>query len=105
MIDLFNLFRQTLVEAKAATEGSGGRLYFVYLPARDRYDREGPGPNPDRDRVLEIAREVGLPIINVDQAFKTHGDPLGLFPFRYGVHYNERGHELVGQTILAYLSR
>jgi hypothetical protein len=105
MVDLFESFRQTLIEAKRFTEQSGGRLYFVYLPSRDRYASEGPGPNPDRERVLEIVREVGLPIIDIHPAFVNRGDALALFPFRYGPHYNEQGHRLVAETILAGLSR
>jgi hypothetical protein len=105
MADLFESFRQTLLEARRFTEQSGGQLYFVYLPSRDTYSPDGPGPNPDRTRVLEIAREVGLPIIDVHPAFADHGDALALFPYRYGPHYNEQGHKLVAETILAGLPR
>lgn len=104
LVDLFASFRETLAEAKRFTEQSGGRMYFVYLPSRDRYYSQGAGPSPDRERVLEIVREVGLPLIDVHPAFAKQGDALALFPFRYAAHYNEQGHRLVAETILARLA-
>jgi hypothetical protein len=65
----------------------------------------GPGPNPDRDSVLNIARDIGLPIIDLASVFARHADPLGLFPFRLADHYNEEGHRLAADTILAHLPR
>jgi hypothetical protein len=105
MAGLFDAFRRTLLEAKRFTEQSGGRLYVVYLPSREMYRPQGPGPNPDRAGMLEIVREVGLPLIDIHPVFVDHGDPLALFPFRYGAHYNEEGHRLVAETILAGVSR
>jgi hypothetical protein len=104
MAGLFAAFRETLLEAKKLSDQAGGRLYVVYLPSRDTYLAQGPGPNPDRERLLEIVRAVGLPVIDIHPAFVNHGDPLGLFPFRYGAHYNEQGHALVAETILASVS-
>jgi hypothetical protein len=105
LIGTFNLLRQTLLEAKALAAKQRATLYFAYLPARDRYDSSGAGPNPDRDTVLNIAKDIGLPIIDLGPVLAGHADPLGLFPFRLADHYNEEGHRLVADTILAHLTR
>jgi hypothetical protein len=101
--ELTRLLETTLRAAQQDVESWGGRLYFVYLPSRDRYDHR-QGPNPDRDAVLARAAAVGLPIIDVARAFTASADPMGYFPFRTADHYNEAGHELVAQTVLSHLS-
>jgi hypothetical protein len=103
--DTFNLFRQTLLRAKTLTEEQGGTLYFVYLPARDRYVRNGSASNPDRQTVLKIVSDIGMPVIDIDASFAKHPDPLGLFPFHLASHYTEEGHQLVADAILARLPR
>ena len=50
---------------------------------------------------------VGMPVNerDVSNTFDQHGDPLALFPFRRPGHYNESGHRLVADAVLAALSR
>jgi hypothetical protein len=93
-----------LLEAKTSTSAWGGRLYFIYLPSRYRYDPTGPGPQPDRDRVLQVATTVGLPIIDIHEIFKVQRDPMSLFPLRRASHYNEEGHRLVAEEVLRNIS-
>ena len=33
------------------------------------------------------------------ELFEKHKDPLSLFPFRIGSHYNKKGYQLVAKTI------
>jgi hypothetical protein len=97
-----DLLNEILMEAKRTTEEWGGSLHFVYLPAWTTY--AGSGPSPHRAVVLETARRVGLPIIDIHEIFQAHSDPLALFPFRLAHHYNEEGQRLVGQEVLRALS-
>jgi hypothetical protein len=92
-----------LTEARDSVSGWGGRLYFVYLPQWHTYAPK-PLPNPDRDRVLQIVGELGLPVIDVYKTFANHEDPLALFPFRIMHHYSEEGYRLVGQDVLRGIS-
>jgi len=85
-----NLLHDVLIEAKTMISGWGGKLYFVFLPQWERYV-PGLEPNPDRDRVLEAAKKAELRIVDIHEAFLRQPDPAGLFPFRLGGHYNERG--------------
>jgi hypothetical protein len=100
--EFLSLLNDILVEAKSSTEEWGGRLYFVYLPSWTTYAFPND-PNTYRGRVLETARQVGLPVIDTHEVFQAHPDPLSLFPFRVGHHYNDEGHRLVGQTVLRAL--
>jgi hypothetical protein len=54
----------------------------------------------NRDEVLTIVRDVGIPLVDLDPTFQVHGDPLSLFPFRRAGHYNEVGHRLVAEAVL-----
>lgn len=93
------LFKEVLQSAKDRAERGGGKLYFVYLPAYERYGRRGY-PDQAYARVKEVVAEVGLPFVDVRQAFDRHGDVLSLFPFRVWGHYTEDGYRLAGETIL-----
>ncbi len=96
-----NLFRQILFRAKNAVHGWGGQLYFVYLPARDRYANK---ENYHRESILSIVRDIDIPVIDLSVRFLAQEDPLSLFPYgRFG-HYNEKGHELVAEAVLSALN-
>jgi hypothetical protein len=98
-------FREALAHARAATNEWGGQVYLVYLPSWSRY-RNGPRfPERERLKVLEIANELMIPVIDVRSAFDAQTDPLGLFPYRRFGHYNEAGNEVVAETIRASLPK
>jgi hypothetical protein len=93
----FDLFDKVLARAKGLVEAWGGRLYFVYLPARDRYAEQ---QDYQRRSILNIVRHAGISIIDVHARFRQESDPLSLFPFgRFG-HYNEKGNRLVAEEVL-----
>jgi hypothetical protein len=99
-----DLLREILLKARNSVNAWGGNLYFIYLPSRDRYDPKGLGPQPDRDRVLQVATSIGLPIIDIHNIFMAQSDPLDLFPFRMAGHYTETGHRLVASEVLRSIS-
>lgn len=113
--EVFGTFGTILEEAKRSVEAWGGELYFVYLPDGTRYKDDpldqgtcGGGrftPSVEsHDRVLRIVTSVGLPIIDMNEVFDSHPDPLSLFPFRMRAHYNEDGYRLVAETVLAAIN-
>jgi hypothetical protein len=101
-----DLFYQILTEAKKSVEQWRGRLYFVFLPAWNRYARGSLIPQ-GRNVALTAARRAGLPIIDLHQAFAAQEDPMTLFPPKlrvYAPHYNENGHRLVAEEVLRAIS-
>jgi len=86
----------------------GGQLYFVYLPSWQRYHL---GSNKNRQPeikahhdVISISERLGIPVIDISNAFDLHPDPLSLWPFRFEGHYNADGHKVVADTVIASFS-
>jgi hypothetical protein len=101
------LLETILSQAKTTIASWGGTLYIVYLPAWERYG------NPQllnqtsagyRDRVLSMAKRLGIPIIDIHPAFQAQKDPLSLFSFRRFGHYNDEGHNVVAGQVLKSVS-
>jgi hypothetical protein len=100
--DARDLFPRVMAQAQATVAEWDGKLYFVYLP-EGSINQEIT--TQDREEVLGVVRRLQIPIINVQQAFRAHEDPLSLFPFRMAGHYNEAGHQLVAAEVLRSLSQ
>jgi hypothetical protein len=99
-----DLFRNILLLAKTSVSAWGGILYFVYLPAWERYGNPDIAGRYHRDQVLTVVRTLGIPVIDVHLAFQSQNDPLSLFPFRRFGHYNEEGHRVVAEEVLRNIS-
>jgi hypothetical protein len=97
------LFREILKNAHDFVNAWNGKLYFVYLPAWQRYITP-QSASDNRDAMLALVRGLNIPIIDIHQAFQARGDPLRFFPFRQPGHYNAEGHGLVAETVLRYFS-
>ena len=96
------IFRDILLKSNQMVSDWNGKFYFVYLPAWNRYSTGNKHPN--RDFVLQTIKELQIPIIDVhSEVFKTHPDPLSLFPFRKYNHYNAEGYKLVAEAIVKQL--
>ena len=94
------LFRNVMLQARTRVERWGGRLVFVYLPDWDRYAGNTTLQAAKRGEVIDTARGLGIPVIDVHSAFLAHGDPLSMFPFRRPGHYNAAGHRTVAEAVL-----
>lgn len=103
MLELTALLGKVLAAAKKNVEAWGGDLHFVFLPSWDRYV-PGRSANPDRERVLKVASEAGLPIIDMHPIFLAQKDPLALFPFRLSGHYNDFGNQLIADAVVKALA-
>ncbi len=97
-----DLFPQVMSQVKAVASEWGGKLYFVYLP---EWSTKPEIVRDDKQQVLSVVRNLGIPIIDVQRAFRTHDDPKSLFPFRMVGHYNEAGYRLVADEVLRNLER
>ncbi|WP_447599965.1 SGNH/GDSL hydrolase family protein [Nitrospira sp. Nam80] len=97
------LFRGILREARTTVSTWGGQLYFIYLPAWQRY-RIPELASHDRDIVINMVSDLDIPLVDLHTSFAEHPDPLSLFPSRRHAHYNIEGHRLVAQEVLKRLA-
>jgi hypothetical protein len=109
---LWDSLARVLARAESAVAEWGGRLHFVYLPGVQSFLEEGGSPY--HHRVLGIARELGIPVIDLYEVFSHHPDPLSLFAplitedYEYGVrvvrdrHYSREGNRMVADVVLRY---
>ena len=82
-----------LQQANERTSSWGGKMYFVYLPARGQV-------HPTRNFVLKTVKNLNIPLIDLKkEIFDIHPDPLSLFPLRLYAHYNAKGYKLIAEVI------
>ena len=100
------IFKDILQQSKQMVSEWGGEMYFVCLPSY--YAQTSPvqgnhyslSEERNREIVMQTATELDIPIIDIqNEVFKTHPDPLSLFPFRGNYHYNAKGYRLVAEAI------
>ena len=106
-LSLDNTFRTILMQANQVVSGWDGKLYFVWLHSRERYDADTNSGKGNyewsgyyREYILCTAKELGLPIIDIHKSvFASHPDPLSLFATREAQHYSADGYRLVAEEI------
>jgi hypothetical protein len=100
-----DLFSEILSHLKNRVSAWGGTVVFIYLPSRERFATSGLGAaSQQRTGILRMVNQYDIPLIDLLPAFQAHRDPLSLFPFRKGEHYNDEGHRLVAEELLADLT-
>ncbi|MBT5550199.1 MAG: hypothetical protein HOJ79_06930 [Nitrospina sp.] len=102
-LDVDPLFADVLKIAKDSIAGWGGELYFVYLPEFPRYKKYFVNHDAHRKRseMLRLVESLQIPVIDIHhEVFEKHPEPLALFPFKRGGHYNAEGYKLVADTIV-----
>ena len=94
-----SIFRDILQKSNQMVSNWNGKMYFVYLPAFERYTTDNEHPN--RDFVMKTVTELDIPIIDIHkEVFAPHPDPLSLFPFRrMHRHYTAEGYRFVAEAI------
>jgi hypothetical protein len=95
-------FRDVLEQANTTVSSWGGKLVFVYLPSWARYHRGLNKCEKERDQVMAQVSALGIPIIDVHQAFQKHRSPSKLFAqeeLGYS-HYGADGYQLAAQTVI-----
>jgi len=99
------LFAEVLQAANQRAEGWGASMVFVYLPGAGRFgeDKALPPAYRMRDQVLQVVRELGIPEIDVLQAWESTPQPLSFYALNGLGHYNAEGYRAAGETILHFL--
>jgi hypothetical protein len=95
------LFFDILEKARDLSATWGGKLFFVYLPARNRYLRFFIDHDIYRKRaeILSKVKSLGIPAIDIHASlFKNYPDPKSLFP-QYR-HYTAEFDRLIANAIV-----
>ncbi|MCX7353457.1 MAG: hypothetical protein NTY59_01230 [Alphaproteobacteria bacterium] len=90
------LFRRVMAEADRTVSSWGGRLYFVYLPGQARYLGLQIAQSGLRTRVLATVHDLGIPVIDVHEAFSDSPAPNQLFQG----HFTAEGYRIAAEAIL-----
>jgi hypothetical protein len=103
------LLKDIFIEAKRVIDEWEGQLYFVYLPAWERYPEKANYCrkrflNTGKEKAISIIEELQIPVIDIQTVFDFHPDPVSLFPFKIKGHYNAKGYKLVAEHLIQYLS-
>jgi hypothetical protein len=105
------LLKQILSIAKTDAASWGGTVYFVYLPELDRFKLKGKDRNSYgqmfsvHDRVIEVAKSLNMPVVDMAKDFSVQKDPLLYFQLRRPSHYTPAGYRLVTDSLLKVLHR
>jgi len=94
-------FEKILKMSKELVKENNSKLYFVYLPNYIRYiDNNNHDNLYSYKTVTKIVQNLDIPMIDINkELFEKHEDQLSLFPFRKLGHYNEKGYELIAETV------
>lgn len=100
------LLASVLREARQRTEAQGASLVFVYLPRWERLHGDAPADfEAMRTAVLDSVRTIGIPALDLTEAFATAPEPAALFA-RADIsvsHYSAAGYRLVVERIVSGL--
>lgn len=102
------LFKVYLAEAKRTVESWGGRMVFVYLPSYYRYAEKVNkckirSHDESKRDVMKAVKSLGIPIVDVQENFDSHPDPLSFFSYRTYGHYNSGGYKMVADQLEKHL--
>jgi len=99
-------FEGVLAEADRTVVAWGGRLHLVYLPAALRYYRPASAVVNDamrqKRRILRIARDLGLSVVDMDSVFRRQPDPRSMF-YDYRSHFSVEGYRVTAEALGEYL--
>ena len=104
-------FTEILKSANELAKENNSKLYFVYLPAYERY-KNTYYKSPYK-KVINLVNNLKIPLINIHlNVFKNHNDPSSLFSIwgrevypRVGSndHYSVKGYKLISKEIYKFI--
>lgn len=101
-------FKRILKIANQFVSNNGGKMYFIYLPDKERYIGENSKDNNylKRSEVLKLVESLNVPIIDIhNDFFMKHPDPLDLFAHRIYGHYSPEGYHEIAKSIINIINK
>tara|TARA_B100000886_G_C20406114_1_gene484863 strand:- start:98 stop:1447 length:1350 start_codon:yes stop_codon:yes gene_type:complete len=91
-------FKKILILSNNLAIKNNSKFYFVYLPEYKRYKTNYD--NTHYNLIKKTVDELNIPFVDIhEQLFLRIENPLSLFPFELGGHYNIYGYKKVSETI------
>ena len=97
------LFEKIMIEANNFVNKWDGKLYFVYLPDKERYSNKKIKDNNylKRSQIIELINNLNIPLIDIhEEFFVKQADPIGFFAHRIYSHYSPDGYNAISKIIL-----
>ena len=98
------LFEKILINARDTINNWGGKLFFVYLPDKERYSGNNLLKNDkylNRSRVINLVNNLNISIIDIHKDFfLKQKDPLIFYAHRIYGHYSATGYHKITKAIL-----
>ena len=100
------LLTSVIREARRRTDAQGASLVFVYLPRWERIHGDATAAFESmRSSVIDSVRSVGIPVLDLTDAFASAAEPAALFA-RADIavaHYSAAGYRLVAERVVSGL--
>jgi hypothetical protein len=97
------LFRVVMLKAKNIVNDWNGKLYFVYLPDKERYSSKNVKDDRylKRSSVVKLINNLNIPIIDIHKDFfMKQDDPLSFYANRVYGHYSPEGYNRISKVIV-----
>ena len=106
-LNVFDAYQQVLQEASNLVKNWGGNIYFIYYPHASRFHDSGfkTYSMTQKNKMINIAENVGVKIIDLQNAFDEVNDKKSLYPLRIFGHPNEKGYDMVANFIVKKVNK
>ena len=100
--DIDPLFKEIISNANNFVNKFDGKLYFVYLPDKERYSgNKKNNKYLKKDKVINLINDLNIPIIDIDEDFfRKHNDPISFYAHRVYGHYSPKGYSEIARFIV-----
>ena len=97
------LFEKIMIDAKDFVNSWDGKLYFVYLPDKERYNNNKVKDDNylKRSQIIELIDNLNIPLIDIHKEFfMNQTDPISFFAHRIYGHYSPDGYHKISKVIV-----
>jgi len=102
-LDVDPLFKEIIVSSKDFINKWDGKLYFVYLPDKERYASKNINHDSylNKSKIIKIINDLDIPLIDIhEEFFIKQDDPIEFYAHRIYGHYSPDGYHKVAETIV-----